>query len=77
MADGTIIVADAIVCATGFDTSYKPSFPLVGFEKDLRELWKDEPASYFSIAAAGIPNYFSQCPLSLCLFFVFKTVTFG
>lgn len=59
MADGSTIVADTIICATGFDTSYKPAFPVVGFEKDLRELWEDEPKSYFSIAAAGIPNYFS------------------
>jgi cation diffusion facilitator CzcD-associated flavoprotein CzcO len=60
MCDGTTIIVDAIICATGFDTSYKPSFPLVGFEKDLRDLWKHEPTSYFSIAAAGIPNYFSR-----------------
>lgn len=59
MADGSTIIADAIICATGFDTSYKPAFPVVGFEKDLKELWKDEPKAYFSIAAAGIPNYFS------------------
>jgi cation diffusion facilitator CzcD-associated flavoprotein CzcO len=61
MVDGSKIVVDAIICATGFDTSYRPSFPLVGFEMDLRELWKKEPTSYFSIAAAGIPNYFSEC----------------
>ncbi|KIW79468.1 hypothetical protein Z517_06080 [Fonsecaea pedrosoi CBS 271.37] len=50
---------DAIVCATGFDTSYKPAFPVYGFGgKDLREIWKDEPRSYLSVAASGFPNYF-------------------
>lgn len=63
MADGTVIAADAIVCATGFDTSYRPNFPLVAFGKDLRDIWKDEPASYFSIAAPGMPNYFSKAVL--------------
>lgn len=62
LADGSLIEADAIVCATGFDTSFRPPFPVVGFDQDLRETWKDEPRSYLSIAAAGIPNYFSQCP---------------
>jgi cation diffusion facilitator CzcD-associated flavoprotein CzcO len=60
MTDGSVVAVDAIICATGFDTSYRPSFPVVAFGKDLRDLWQDEPKSYFSIAAAGLPNYFSQ-----------------
>jgi cation diffusion facilitator CzcD-associated flavoprotein CzcO len=60
MVDGSVIAVDAIICATGFDTSYKPDFPVIGFEKELRELWKNEPTSYLSVAAAGIPNYFSE-----------------
>ncbi|KAL6228666.1 hypothetical protein BDW75DRAFT_250991 [Aspergillus navahoensis] len=58
MADGSILEVDAIICATGFDTSFRPAFPVVAFEQDLREVWKDEPTSYLSIAAAGMPNYF-------------------
>ncbi|KAH7082312.1 hypothetical protein FB567DRAFT_562120 [Paraphoma chrysanthemicola] len=58
MADGTFLEVDAIVCATGFDTSFRPGFPVIAFDQDLREMWKDEPTSYLSIAAAGIPNYF-------------------
>ncbi|KAK5688277.1 hypothetical protein LTS10_000255 [Elasticomyces elasticus] len=58
MADGSIVAVDAIICATGFDTSYRPNFPLIAFDKDLRDLWHEEPKGYFSITAAGIPNYF-------------------
>ncbi len=70
-ADGSTIALDAIVCATGFDTSFRPAFPVIGLNNtDLRDLWKDEPASYLSIAAAGVPNYFGRsssivsCPCS-------------
>lgn len=61
MSDGTFIAVDAIICATGFDTSYRPSFPLLGKDsEDLRLKWATEPRSYLSIAAAGYPNYFSM-----------------
>lgn len=51
---------DVIVCATGFDTSYRPSFSVYGLEgKDLRDDWTDEPRSYLSVATSGYPNYFS------------------
>jgi cation diffusion facilitator CzcD-associated flavoprotein CzcO len=61
MQDGTTFTLDAIVCATGFDTSFRPSFPVIGRDKkDLREVWREEPRSYLSIAASGFPNYFSE-----------------
>ncbi|PPQ63112.1 hypothetical protein CVT24_005823 [Panaeolus cyanescens] len=50
---------DIIVCATGFDTSYKPRFPIIGLNgQRLDQVWKDEPNAYFGMAAAGFPNYF-------------------
>ncbi|RYO45719.1 hypothetical protein AA0113_g10335 [Alternaria arborescens] len=58
MADGSNLEADAIICATGFDTSFRPGFPVVAFDHDLREVWKEEPTAYMSIAAAKVPNYF-------------------
>ncbi|KIV96493.1 hypothetical protein PV10_00355 [Exophiala mesophila] len=59
MATGDTIKIDALVCATGFDTSYRPSFPVKGYGgQDLRDLWREQPRSYLSVAAAGIPNYF-------------------
>jgi len=61
MVDGTHIELDTIVCATGFDTSFRPNFPVIGPSGvDLREAWVDEPRSYLSVAAAGFPNYFSE-----------------
>lgn len=55
---------DAVICATGFDTSYRPSFPLLGVGgRNLRDDWSVEPRSYLSVAASGYPNYFSKyCP---------------
>ncbi|RFU82007.1 fad nadp-binding domain-containing [Trichoderma arundinaceum] len=59
MVDGTQFTLDAIICATGFDNSYRPSFTVIGENgKELREEWKDEPRSYLSVAVAGYPNYF-------------------
>lgn len=68
MEDGTKHVVDAVVAATGFDTSFRPGFPLVGVTgEDLRNVWKDEPKSYLSISASGFPNYFSMSKRSLPL----------
>jgi len=50
---------DILICATGFDTSYKPRFPIIGDNgKSLSEVWADEAQSYLGMAAAGFPNYF-------------------
>lgn len=49
---------DVLICATGFNTSFKPRFPVVGPDgKNLQDLWKDEAKSYLGIGAADIPNY--------------------
>lgn len=60
MADGSLLEVDAMICATGFDTSFRPAFPVIAYGQDLRDTWKDEPTSYLSIAAAGVPNYFGM-----------------
>ena len=51
---------DVIVCATGFDTTFRPSFPLIGRNGvDLGEKWSaDMPKAYFGIAVPSMPNYF-------------------
>jgi cation diffusion facilitator CzcD-associated flavoprotein CzcO len=57
--DGTLHPFDAIICATGFDVSHRPPWPLIGLNKlSLSEAWKAEPASYLSLAAAQFPNFF-------------------
>ncbi|KAH8586249.1 hypothetical protein B0O99DRAFT_703109 [Bisporella sp. PMI_857] len=50
---------DVIICATGFDTSYRPRFPVLGLnDAILSEQWKEVPESYLGIAALNMPNYF-------------------
>ena len=50
---------DVLICATGFDTSFRPRFPIIGSSgKNLADVWADEPKSYLGVAAPGFPNYF-------------------
>lgn len=57
--DGTLHEFDAIVCATGFNVSHRPPFPLLGRNGlDLSDAWVDEPTSYLSLCAAQFPNFF-------------------
>lgn len=67
-ADGKDTLFDAIICATGFDVSFCPSWKLVGRdERMLAKDWKEDPEAYFGICAAGLPNYFMfngpNCPV--------------
>ncbi|KAK4561381.1 hypothetical protein LTR86_004698 [Recurvomyces mirabilis] len=53
---------DVIICATGFDTSWRPRFPLInGSGVDLRDFWADEVVSYLSIGIPTFPNHFTFC----------------
>ncbi|KAK9426799.1 putative FAD-binding monooxygenase moxY [Seiridium unicorne] len=57
-ADGVERQVDTIVCATGFDNTFKPRFPIVGQDGvDLREKWKVCPESYLGLAVPGMPNF--------------------
>ncbi|CAI7602451.1 unnamed protein product [Penicillium viridicatum] len=58
--DGTDHDFDVIICATGFDVSFKPSFPLIGLGGvNLQRLWEKQTSrSYLSLAVSGYPNYF-------------------
>lgn len=58
--DGTHHEFDTIVCATGFDVSHKPPFPLMGRQKlSLADVWEKEPLSYLSINVSNFPNFFT------------------
>ncbi|CAN9262719.1 unnamed protein product [Alternaria alternata] len=64
-----IETSDVIIAATGFDTSFRPRFPLLGRNGiDLRDLWKDDPISYMGLGCAEFPNYLSMlgpnCPVA-------------
>jgi len=52
---------DVIICATGFDTSWKPNFPFVVDGNDLRNIWAKGVTSYLSIGVPEFPNYFMYC----------------
>ncbi|OAG43077.1 hypothetical protein AYO21_02696 [Fonsecaea monophora] len=53
------VVPDPVVCATGFDVSYRPQYPIVGRDSvNLADKWAEEPSSYLSLASADMPNYF-------------------
>lgn len=52
---------DVLICATGFDTTFKPRFPLIGPKgNNLQDDWAEEPKSYLGLAAADMPNYMSE-----------------
>lgn len=60
-ADGKEHKVDIIVCATGFDVSWKPAYPTIGRGgKSLSEEWKDIPSTYLSITVPNFPNYLSE-----------------
>lgn len=52
--DGVERKVDTIVCATGFDVSYKPRFPVIGRNGvDLRKKWEVCPEGYLGL---GVPD---------------------
>lgn len=64
--DGQETEFDAIICATGFDVSLRPSWNLVG--RDQRVVGKeakDNLNPYLGVGMAGQPNYFMfpNCPV--------------
>ncbi|KAI0117329.1 FAD/NAD(P)-binding domain-containing protein [Daldinia grandis] len=60
LESGEVIKLDAIICATGFDTSFIPRFPIVGRHGNVQDAMKTEaPKGYMSCALAGVPNYFT------------------
>jgi len=58
-AEEESIDLDVIVCATGFDSTNIPFFPVTGQAgMTMAEKWKDEPESYLSLACPDFPNWF-------------------
>ncbi|KAI9818370.1 MAG: hypothetical protein M1827_000428 [Pycnora praestabilis] len=59
LSTGELLKIDAFICATGFDISFSPRFPMTGRNGvSLAEQWKEKPEAYLSLAAANFPNYF-------------------
>jgi cation diffusion facilitator CzcD-associated flavoprotein CzcO len=63
ISTGGIIKVDVLICATGFDLSFRPRFPLIGRKGggNLQDLWTENlPRAYMSCAVPEFPNYFSK-----------------
>ena len=57
--DGNEHEFDVIICATGFNTSFRPRFPIFDPGNiNLQDSWAEEPQSYMGIAAPSFPNFF-------------------
>ncbi|KAI6082644.1 putative monooxygenase [Hypoxylon rubiginosum] len=57
--DGREYKVDAIACATGFDCSYMPRFPIMGKDgQSIQSRWKNRATAYMSLSVPGFPNYF-------------------
>ena len=59
--DGKEYDVDIIICATGFDVSFRPYFPILGRGgRSLAEEWTPTPEAYLAMAAHGFPNFMSK-----------------
>lgn len=59
LADGRQVDIDVLICATGFQTSAPPPFPVVGPDGlTLASRFEPYPETYLSIATDGFPNFF-------------------
>ena len=59
LRDGKEINIDVLVCATGFQTSAPPPFPVRGVNGlPIAERWSPHPETYLSIATDSFPNHF-------------------
>ncbi|KAK8166410.1 FAD/NAD(P)-binding domain-containing protein [Phyllosticta citrichinensis] len=55
---GETVELDTLICATGFDVSHRPRFPLIGRGGvNLQDAWAESPRSYISLGAPDMPNY--------------------
>lgn len=60
--DGTSHEVDVmIICATGFNTSWTPRFPVKAHGKNLQDIWKERGTiSHLAVAVPEFPNLFSS-----------------
>ncbi|KAF7507823.1 hypothetical protein GJ744_010124 [Endocarpon pusillum] len=58
--DGTFHSGEVIICATGFDTSYIPHYPIIGPNgRNMQDEWAKCLTSYMGVAVAEFPNMFT------------------
>ncbi|KAI0161724.1 monooxygenase [Hypoxylon sp. FL1284] len=56
--DGASHAGDVIICATGFNTSYVPSYPVVLAEegRNLQDEWRESISGYMGVGISEFPN---------------------
>ncbi|KNG80187.1 hypothetical protein ANOM_011420 [Aspergillus nomiae NRRL 13137] len=60
-ADGKHRPIDAIICATGFETSPGSGFPIIGRNGvNLRQRYASRPETYLGLCTDGFPNFFQS-----------------
>lgn len=60
IGNGVEVEVDTIICATGFDTSFRPAFPIIGRRGvNLAEKWAKHPEAYLGLAVPDMPNFFT------------------
>ncbi|KAF4810222.1 FAD-binding monooxygenase moxY [Colletotrichum siamense] len=58
VAGGVDYPVDVLIAATGFNTTFRPRFPIIGRDgKNLQEVWSESPTSYCGTGVSGFPNY--------------------
>lgn len=58
-AEGAHIDADVIICATGFDTSFRPFFPLICNGRNVQDDFNSgDTIAYLGLGLPEVPNYF-------------------
>lgn len=61
LTTGEVISIDIFICATGFDISFRPRYPVIGLNGiTLAEQWKQKPEGYLSVTVPNFPNHFSK-----------------
>lgn len=59
--DGNEHPVDIIICATGFDTSFSPAYPIIGRNGvDLKKFYGHFPRGYLSIMTPYFPNFYRE-----------------
>ncbi|KAJ3951753.1 hypothetical protein N0V92_011828 [Colletotrichum tropicale] len=58
VAGGIEYPVDVLIAATGFNTTFRPRFPIIGREgNNLQDIWAENPTSYCGTGVSGFPNY--------------------
>ncbi|KAF5714437.1 monooxygenase [Fusarium globosum] len=57
-AEGVAHEVDVVICATGFDTSFRPTFPVMVEGKNVQDAFNDDTIGYLGLSTPNVPNYF-------------------